>query len=204
MKVSTLCLIIPVSKYCLIWLISVVMDRADAELLCDQRWASCCQSWRNYSLANFIFLFQLLSAMLYAYYFEQTAASVVKVSTLCSIIYGNLLRIFIELFTCKLHLFLPATLRHVVCLSLCTSAGLAREGNHPLLDHYVGIAPSVDHCFTSRNFIQWRYYCSYFRCDIRFHWLFIPFISAPLRVLCYGVNFDCFFFPLYINMGYII
>ena len=61
-KVSTVCLIISVSKYCLIWLILILMDRVDPELFSDKGWASCYQYWRNYSLAIFIFLFQLLSA----------------------------------------------------------------------------------------------------------------------------------------------
>ena len=85
-KSSTLCLIILVSNYCLIWLILILMDRADPELLCDQRWPSCYQSWRNYSLANFPFLFQLVIAVLYAYHCVQAAASHVKVSTLCLIV----------------------------------------------------------------------------------------------------------------------
>ena len=42
---------------------------------------------------------------------------------------------FNDISTCKLHLSLPATQRHVVCLSHCTSGGLASEGKHPLLDN---------------------------------------------------------------------
>ena len=48
---------------------------------------------------------------------------------------GILLSILKKLFICKLHLSLPATQRRVVCLSLCTSGGLAGEGKHPLLDN---------------------------------------------------------------------
>ena len=40
-KVSTLCLIISVSKDCLILLILILIVRADPQLLCDQSWASC-------------------------------------------------------------------------------------------------------------------------------------------------------------------
>ena len=47
-----------------------------------------------------------------------------------------LLSISKELFTCKLHLSLPATQRRAVCLSLCTSGGLAREGKQSLLDNF--------------------------------------------------------------------
>ena len=82
-KVSPICFKIAVWKYTSISQIFVPIWRVHLGLLCDAKWASYWEYWMTYSLANFIFLSQLLSAMLYAYHTAQAAASLVKVSTLC-------------------------------------------------------------------------------------------------------------------------